>query len=566
MAYIVRQKAANGRICVHLAENHHIPELRQARQTRRHLGVLDRESGELLLASGLPEPDAALLALLQKAGIAYKGRRANPRGRTPSATPASRPRLDAEDRACRVEEAGEAYALGALARESGLETARGDALGEADGLATVWLAMHQACTAEPQYLAGEWLDDRVLPAAVEGYDFSSPGLSHLSGAIGNSPTCRGRFLKRWIEACGRPETIILDTTSMSSYSDRLETAEWGYNRDGERLPQVNFSLAVDAVGHLPLAYRTNFGSIPDVATLEATSDFLEEYGLERISYCTDKGFWSTANAASMIARGMRFVMGVPMSSSQARTLVKKHRRKLDAPKRSLLYNGHVVRHSRDHWTADLGAGRTERLDAYLFMEPVRVSDRVADFEQRLLELEHLAGRERFATQVEARQWIAENAKSLAPCLSTIRKADVFAVVRKGNAIARKCNTAGVSLYATNCAGLDADAVLSIVRGRDAVEKVFDVLKNEVGQGRLHSGDPDRVEGRLFIAFVAVILRTLLEKRMREAGLLKRYSVAEALALLRKIKRIHFESGRTRLLEIPKRTRKLLEAIRLPLPS
>ena len=90
MAYIVRQKAANGRICVHLAENHHIPELRQARQTRRHLGVLDRESGELLLASGLPEPDAALLALLRKAGIAYEGRRANPRGRTPSATPKTR--------------------------------------------------------------------------------------------------------------------------------------------------------------------------------------------------------------------------------------------------------------------------------------------------------------------------------------------------------------------------------------------------------------------------------------------------------------------------------------------
>ena len=80
MSYIVIQKAKNGRVCVHLAENHHAPELGQSRQTREHIGVLDPDTGELRLSSRRPEPDARLLELLAKRGIAYSGRRAPPAG------------------------------------------------------------------------------------------------------------------------------------------------------------------------------------------------------------------------------------------------------------------------------------------------------------------------------------------------------------------------------------------------------------------------------------------------------------------------------------------------------
>ena len=97
MSYIVRQKSANGRGCVHLAENHYVSKLGQARQTRRHLGVLDSSTGELLLASGLPEPDQALMALLERAGVPYRGRHANPRGRVPAPGKPRRPRLQAAD-------------------------------------------------------------------------------------------------------------------------------------------------------------------------------------------------------------------------------------------------------------------------------------------------------------------------------------------------------------------------------------------------------------------------------------------------------------------------------------
>jgi transposase len=566
MSYIVRQKARNGRVYVHLAQNHHIPELHQARQTRRHIGVLDLETSELRLAAGFPEPDQALLGLLAKAGITYAGRRAAPRGRCPAAAPRPDRRLAAEDDVSRVEEVGEAYVLGWLAQRAGLESALCTALGPEEGLAVLWSAMHQVCTAEPQYLADEWLAERQLPALVSQFDFSSAGLSGLSEALGRSPSCRHRFFQNWIAACGKPEAIILDTTSLSTYSDNLEQAEWGHNRDGENLPQVNFSLAISAVSHLPQAYRVNFGSIPDVATLQATSEFLREYGLERITYSADKGFWSNANAAAMIRAQLQFVMGVPLVATQAKALVNKHRRSLDAPKRSLLYGGHVVRHAWDQLKITMADQPAATVKAILFMEPERVANLTADFERRTLELEHQAARVPFPGPAEAKAWVQENAKALAKYFAVSAAGGKVQVRRLPHAIACRCNRAGVSLYATNRAKLTATDLLAIVRSRDAVEKVFDLLKNEDGQRRLRTGNPHRVEGRLFLAFVALILRVLLENRLREAALNKTRSVAEVLALLRKIKRMHFASGRKRLLEVPKRTRLLLEALDIPLPD
>jgi transposase len=566
MSYVVLQKAGGGRVYAQLAENHHIPELQQARQTRKHLGVIDPVTGELRLASGLPEPDQSLLMLLTRAGVAYHGKRSPPRGRQPQTGAMSRRQIEAEDGAAWIEELGDVHVMCLLAKESGLDSALRGALGEKDGLAVLWAAAHQACTGEPQYLASEWLDGRKLPDALSEFDFSSPGLSSLSEALGRAHTCRQRFLGKWIEACGKPEAIILDTTSLSTYSDNLETAEWGHNRDKESLPQVNFSLAIGAIGHLPLAYRTNFGSIPDVATLQATNEFLKEYGLKRITYSTDKGFWSNSNAAAMLKEKMKFVMGVPQISLKAKALVKKHRRKLDTPKCSLLYGEHVVRHAWDKWTVDMPDKTKEELDVILFMEPERVADQVADIERKTLDIVRIASEMEFASHAAATQWLGENAKALARYFSISDATHKFTITRKCKAVAQRCNALGVSIYATNCKKLAEDDILAVVRGRDAVEKVFDLIKNEDGQKRLRTGSDDRMEGRLFLAFVAAILHVLMENRMRKANLLASRSVPEALAMLRKIRRIHFASGRILMPEIPKKTRKLLEAMGIALPK
>ena len=112
----------------------------------------------------------------------------------------------------------------------------------------------------------------------------------------------------------------------------------------------------------------------------------------------------------------------------------------------------------------------------------------------------------------------------------------------------------------------AEVWLADYRNRDRVEKLFDSLKNEDGQRRLRTGVDANAEGRLFLAFAALVLRAAVEEKMRKAGRLRKMTVAERLAQTRKIRAVTTLSGRRFLLEIPRRTRDVLGGLSIPLPT
>ena len=50
------------------------------------------------------------------------------------------------------------------------------------------------------------------------------------------------FLKLWMNTILENEYICYDITSISSYSKVNDYIKFGYNRDGERLPQLNLAM------------------------------------------------------------------------------------------------------------------------------------------------------------------------------------------------------------------------------------------------------------------------------------------------------------------------------------
>ena len=48
------------------------------------------------------------------------------------------------------------------------------------------------------------------------------------------------------------EFLAYDVTSISSYSKGIESLEWGYNRDKEKLPQLNLGMYYGESSGLPL--------------------------------------------------------------------------------------------------------------------------------------------------------------------------------------------------------------------------------------------------------------------------------------------------------------------------
>lgn len=76
------------------------------------------------------------------------------------------------------------------------------------------------------------------------------------------------FFREWMTRSKRDEYVAYDVTSISSYSRNITELEWGYNRDREKLTQVNLGLYYGEGSGLPLHYRVYPGNIPDKAYLK----------------------------------------------------------------------------------------------------------------------------------------------------------------------------------------------------------------------------------------------------------------------------------------------------------
>jgi hypothetical protein len=460
-----------------------------------------------------------------------------------------------------VDIAGDAWLIRHLADQSGLAPLLAETFGAGEGGALAGLASHQFATGHALYRAESWLSQREFPEAWKGPPVSESSVHGFVTRIGADTGRREAFLERWSGRFRGGGAVLYDATSVSSHSPSLELAEWGYNRDDERMPQVNFSLAAAPDG-TPLFYRVTPGNIPDVHTLAATLRIARDYGVEKPCLSLDRGYYSAANLRDLLALDCGLVMGVPWSIAQAAKLFKKHRARLDSPRRVFPRGGVPVRHAADVWRQDGAA-----LETHLFFDPGRHAEMSLRFEKHVFGLVEKAARERFRDWREARSWISENAGARASCLKIVTETGGAArVAPKPNRIAAATARAGYTLVLTRGrteTDAAAENVLRDYRARDTAEKLFDAFKTEHGQHRLRTASDDSVQGRFFLGFATLVLRAELEKRMRSADLHKSMTDASVIDELGKAKALVTCQGTRILLEVSKKQRSLLASLKLP---
>lgn len=512
MAYIIRQKI-KGRVYLYEVESYWDSEKKQPRQRRKYLGKENPETGEAIT-----------------------------------------PRKGFRPRAAR--NFGNTYVLGQVADACGLRSVLAEAFGE-DAELLLQLACYQVSESRPLYLFRSWQEGNHTPLTEE---YSSQRLSRFVARLGERDREREDFFACWIKRQGAPRAVVFDITSLSSYARLVDLVEWGYNRDGEGLPQVNLGMAFGQPVNLPLAYRVCPGSVADVSTLATTTTFLREYGLEELSYVLDRGFYSMANVARMVVEGVRFVVPVPFTSKWATALVAKHRKELTSAVNGFCFQKQALSHVRAR--VEVGG---QPVWAHIYYDRKRQAEEEGTFIRRLVEIEAEMTAHRF-----------KGRKAAAACLNRLWKGAnrLFTVTfrdgrvelhRKPKAMSRLVNRMGYALMLSNEEALGRDEVLLAYRRRDAVEKLFDILKNELRENRLRAHSRTAVEGRLFLCYLAMILYSSLDNAMRERELYKYYTIAEVLAELKTLRSVEMTSGRSYLTEMTKRQRTLMENLRIPLP-
>ena len=111
---------------------------------------------------------------------------------------------------------------------------------------------------------------------------------------------------------------------------------------------------------------------------------------------------------------------------------------------------------------------------------------------------------------------------------------------------------------------DSQEALDTYRTKDVVEKSFDRLKNTLDLNRLRVHKDIRMENKLFVSFIALLLISALHQRMKAGSLYKKYTMHELLLKVRKLQIAHV-NGKKIIQPISKEQRMIFKDLGLKAP-
>lgn len=364
-------------------------------------------------------------------------------------------------------------------------------------------------------------------------NLSPPVLSDLTKDLGARMSAMDMFFARRAARMDKDGTYALDLTSNSTYSDMDGFAEWGYNRDGEDMEQIEILLVTDGEG-IPTAFQMLPGSIADVATLKSAVEWMESLDIGG-RMVADRGFENAENVASLLDRGIPFTIPSNIREMPIKKLLTKARKAMNDSDCIRRHEGRTYRVAEyEVGIADLESGHryVTRLDpsekdaetenalfescrkikAFVVMDPrkaaVDLDNLMSAVERAELELEGTVRK--------------DPAKEFAKLPPSVRSHLEWSVDEEGkmhiqrlqNSFSYESNRAGMFImYASE--GTDWETMMSSYDTRDWVEKAFDVYKTDADGDRMRTGDPDRARARFFIKMIALIMRIRIQNILRD---------------------------------------------------
>jgi transposase len=439
---------------------------------------------------------------------------------------------------------GMALLLKHCAHETGLSAVLRDTFPQTHELLFA-LACHIVCRGEPSAYCEQWLEetDLAVPSRL-----SSQRISDLVSSLPESQVLR--FYQAWVATRSEQEYLALDITSVSSYSQLIDDVDWGYNRDQEKLPQVNICLLTGEESHLPVRMVVYDGSIKDVSTLTTTMAGLTDGIGSKVRIVTDKGFTSKRNIDAMLALGnVEFIMALPFTLAFADTQVRSEKKDI-ADIRNAMTIGSDVFYGvtkRRTW------GTTELFTHICYNEVKATCER-----------NHLYGYvANLRSQAVNDPWNgklkAEFAKYLIIRRSEKREDGVTVTIRQ-DVVDDHLAHAGWMVCVSNSVDT-VQVAIRIYRAKDVVEKSFLRTKNSLGINRLRVHSQEAMNGKMLVAFIALILNSHIHKVMQEKNLYRSMSMTDLVKTMEKLKVMIIG---TRRIEFPatKKQKEIAEAFGL----
>jgi transposase len=116
---------------------------------------------------------------------------------------------------------------------------------------------------------------------------------------------------------------------------------------------------------------------------------------------------------------------------------------------------------------------------------------------------------------------------------------------------------GFFVLLSNNPHLTSAEVIKIYRGKDEIEKHFAQFKNDLDFNRLRTHQIKTTEGKIFIGFLALILRSYILNEIKKNTETKKYTFEKVLIELKKIKLVILSDIKEAITTITKTQKSIL---------
>jgi transposase len=529
MAYILRQRVGN-HVYLYEAVSYR-NEDGKPRSKRVPVGKLD--------AAGQPVYKSEYIERMARAG-------------TPLALPKNDAYTKTDISESRIKEFGSFYLLKEIAVKIGLLAIVQKVFPDTwPGIFN--LACFIVSNGEPFMYCQDWL------SKTEGFpsNLSSVDISRLLASLGHRE--QERFFGEWGKYRSEKEYLALDITSVSSYSELIDEVAWGYNRDGEKLPQVNLCMLLGEESRLPVFQSLYNGSIKDVSTLKSTLALAFGIQGNRLTLVMDKGFFSKNNVKNLLSGPLKsnFLLALPWTVSVAQEQVERERAGIDNPDNAFVFEKEVLRgvSRRLPWPGTNGE-KPCPVYVHIYYNLTVADERknsLYGYAASLLELaKKNSDDKRYQQEFQKYLYIKKTDKSAKVTISI-----------RHEVLRRELRHAGWMVLISNRVK-DGKEALRIYRAKDVVEKGFLKLKNNLDLNRLRVHGDTTMRAKVFVDFIALIMLSHIHNVMLKEGLYKTMTKLELIRHMEKF-RVQYIKGDRILFPISKIQKTILDAFRVKYP-
>jgi len=386
------------------------------------------------------------------------------------------------------------------------------------------LAFYIVTTGEPALYCEDWL---YKSECLSGKELSSQRISELLMNITHGE--RMNFFERWSEYRCENEYIALDITSISTYSELINDAEWGYNRDQEKLPQINVCMLLGEKSRLPILQSIYSGSIKDVSALKNILQVSSNLNLDNMSVVMDKGFASTKNINAMLSKtsAIRFLIALPFTMKFATNQVVSENKDIDCIDNAIAIGSDVIRgiSKQRTWNPE------HDVYAHVYLNP----DAALQAKNKLYaKVQKLIGKVRDNPENHL------NGDDVKRYL-IIRKSDKndsgYTINIRHDVISGELVHSGWLVIISNHID-NAEEAIQIYRAKDVVEKGFLRMKSCLELARLRVHSDNAMQNKIFIGFIALIITAHIHKVMSKHRMYELWTMKKLIKTLERLK-VHY---------------------------